>query len=122
MATDDASAIAVADRLLAGPLAPERSRFLQLEIDAQIVRFPSDLERVDARNFAGQALYWLRIFAPNGDRFAPVALENTPDVQAILADPTKKQRLLDAIAADLDGIDRGVFRMPDEARRRSTAR
>lgn len=109
---DDASA--VADRLLAGPLAPERTTFRQIEIDAQIVRWPSDLERVDGRNFAGQALYWLRIFAPHGDRLVPVPLENTPDVQAIAADPSKRARLLESITADLDGIDRGVFRLPDD--------
>jgi hypothetical protein len=111
---DDASALAAADRLLAGPLAPELTAIRQIEIDAQIIRWPSDLERVDGRNFAGQALYWLRIFAPQGDRLAPVPLENTPDVQAIAADPGKKARLLAAIRADLDGVERGVFRLPDD--------
>lgn len=113
-ALDDASAAVTARALLAGPLAQARSRFTQIELNAQIVRFPSDLERVEGRGFAGQALYWLRIFAPAGERLAPIGLENTPDVQAIAADPAKRARLLAWIGDELAAIDRGVFLLPPE--------
>lgn len=112
---DDASAERAAATLLAGPLAPERTRFSQIEVNAQIVRFPSDLERVEARGFAGQALYWMRIFAAHGaDRLVPVALENTPDVQALRADPAKRARLVAQILAQTDAIDRGVFALTED--------
>ncbi len=114
---DDASAERVAAKLLEGPLAAERSRFAQIEVNAQVVRFPSDLERVEGRGFAGQALYWLRIFAPvtaAGSRLAPVGLENTPDVQAILGDALKQARLIEVLGDQLDAIDRGIFSLPDE--------
>jgi hypothetical protein len=87
---------------------------LQLELDAQLVRFPSDLENVEGRGFAGQALYWMRIFALDDDsRFRPTRLENTPDVQAIRADPDKRAALLAFVERELAAIDRGVFRVPD---------
>lgn len=113
--SDDAGAERVAASLLAGPLAPGRARFSQIEVNAQIVRFPSDLERVEGRGFAGQALYWMRIFAAHGaDQLVPVALENTPDVQAIRADPAKRARLVEQILAQLDGIDVGVFTLSED--------
>jgi hypothetical protein len=112
---DDAGAERAAASLLAGPLASERARFSQIEINAQIVRFPSDLERVEGRGFAGQALYWMRIFAAHGaDRLVPVALENTPDVQRLRADPAKRARLVAQILAQTDAIDRGVFTLTED--------
>ncbi len=113
-APTDATAAAIAERLLAGPLALDRLRFLQLELDAQLVRFPSDLENVDGRKFAGQALYWMRIFALEGGRFRPMPLENTPDVQAIRADPAKRAALLAFVERELAAIDRGVFLLPTD--------
>ncbi|HWB81008.1 MAG TPA: hypothetical protein VG755_38860 [Nannocystaceae bacterium] len=112
-AVDDANVDAVAGRLLDGPLALDRLRLAQLELDAQIVRFPSDLERVEARGFAGQALYWMRIFAKRGDTVVPIGLENTPDVQAIRADATKRAALLKWIGDSLLAIDTGVFQLPE---------
>lgn len=110
---DDANVDAVARTLLDGPLALDRYRLAQLELDAQIVRFPSDLERVEQRGFAGQALYWMRIFAKKGDLVAPIGLENTPDVASIRADPKKREALLKWIGASLSAIDDGVFLLPE---------
>ncbi len=109
--TDD-NATAVARTLLAGPLADLRAA--QLELDAQIVRFPSDLEHVEGRGFAGQALYWMRIFAMQDGALVPIGLENTPDVRAIRADSRKREALLAWITAELPAIDTGVFQLPSE--------
>ena len=45
-----------ARRLLQGPLDFAKLSFKQMEINAQVVRFPSDLENVENRKFAGQAI------------------------------------------------------------------
>ena len=95
----------VAQRLLQGPLDFSRLIFKQMEINAQVVRFPSDLENMENRKFAGQAIYWMRIFALRDGKFQPTRLENTPDVQAILKDPAKQKQLQDYLASHI-GRDR----------------
>ena len=102
-----------ARRLLQGPLDFSRLTFKQMEINAQVVRFPSDLENVENRKFAGQAIYWMRIFALRDGKFQPIKLENTPDVQAILKDAARRKQLQDYIASHVAEIDKGVFNLPD---------
>ncbi|MCP3469257.1 hypothetical protein NLM33_02815 [Bradyrhizobium sp. CCGUVB1N3] len=103
----------IAQRLLQGPLDFSRLTFKQMEVNAQVVRFPSDLENMEGRKFAGQAIYWMRIFALKGENFQPIKLENTPDVQAILKDPSKQKQLQDYLAGHADAIDNGVFNLPE---------
>jgi hypothetical protein len=103
----------IARRLLQGPLDFSRLTFKQMEVNAQVVRFPSDLENVANRKFAGQAIYWMRIFAFSGGKFQPARLENTPDVQAILKDPAKQRLLQEYLASHMTEIDSGVFKLPD---------
>ncbi|UFW85351.1 hypothetical protein BjapCC829_36420 [Bradyrhizobium barranii] len=103
----------VAQRLLQGPLDFSRLIFKQMEINAQVVRFPSDLENMENRKFAGQAIYWMRIFALRDGKFQPTRLENTPDVQAILKDPAKQKQLQDCLAGHIAEIDNGTFRIPE---------
>ncbi len=103
----------VAQRLLQGPLDFSKLTFKQIEINAQVVRFPSDLENMENRKFAGQAIYWMRIFAFNGGKFQPTKLENTPDVQAILKDSAKQKQLLEYLASHVAEIDNGVFNLPE---------
>ncbi|WP_441237995.1 hypothetical protein [Bradyrhizobium sp. 930_D9_N1_4] len=103
----------VAQRLLQGPLDFSRLTFKQMEINAQLVRFPSDLENMENRKFAGQAIYGMRIFALKDGRFQPTPLENTPDVQAILKDPAKQKQLQDYLAGHIAEIDNGAFRLPE---------
>jgi hypothetical protein len=110
---DSADPEAIARRLLQGPLDFSRLTFKQMEINAQVARFPSDLENVENRKFAGQAIYWMRIFALNGGKFTPTKLENTPDVQAILNDPAKQKQLREYLSGHLGEIDSGVFNLPD---------
>lgn len=108
----DAPAV-VAQRLLQGPLDFSKLTFKQMEINAQVARFPSDLERMENRKLAGQAIYWMRIFAFRDDGFRPIGLENTPDVQAILKDPAKQKQLQDYLSGHMAEIDTGAFRLPD---------
>jgi hypothetical protein len=103
----------MARRLLQGPLDFSRLTFKQMEINAQVARFPSDLENVENRKFAGQAIYWMRIFTFRDGKFQPAKLENTPDVQAILKDSAKQKQLLDYLASHAAEIDNGVFRLPE---------
>jgi hypothetical protein len=112
-ATGGDSPAAIARRLLRGPLDFSRLSFKQMEINAQVARFPSDLENVVNRKFAGQAIYWMRIFAFGDGKFRPIKLENTPDVQAILKEPAKQKQLLDYLASHAAEIDNGVFHLPD---------
>ena len=67
----------------------------QVELNAQIVRFPSGVETT----FAGQALYLLKIYVPEGQTMRAHTLENTPDVDRIAADPALQTELRTFIAA-----------------------
>lgn len=104
----------IAKTLLAGPLNFKILKFKQMETNAQVARFPSDLENVEKRGFAGQAIYLMRIFSLKNGAFTPKKLENTPDVQALVANPELKKRLLEYIAKNTKAIDTGVFIIPDE--------
>src|SRR5690606_31253924 len=55
-----------ADLLAAGPADPSELSFRQLELNAQVVRFPSGQEP----EFGGQAVYLMRIFDIDGDAVA----------------------------------------------------
>ena len=103
----------IAQRLLQGPLEFSKLTFKQMEINAQVVRFPSDLENMENRKFAGQAIYWMRIFGFRDGKFQPIKLENTPDVQAILKDPAKQKQLQEYLASHVAEIDNGVFKLPE---------
>ncbi len=105
--------VAVAERLLSGPLDARVLRFKQMEVNLQVARFPSDLERMENRGFAGQAVYLMRIFGFENGVFAAKKLENTPDVQAILKSAEKQAELKKYIESHFSAIDQGVFLLPD---------
>jgi hypothetical protein len=99
------------DWLRAAPLNLEHLIFSKVEINAQIVRFPSGLET----EFAGQALYLLRVYtftteAPK--KLIEVPLENTPDVGRIKNNPKLKKELVQYISTHLEEIDNGVYLLP----------
>src|SRR5215470_5620192 len=100
--------------LLAGPLARSRLVLKQIEVNAQVVRFPSGMET----EFGGQAVYLLRIFAagPSGPGLIlrPKLLENTPDVTRLKQDAALRDRLVAFIKGSAAAIDGGVFQLPDE--------
>ncbi|WP_246088535.1 hypothetical protein [Phreatobacter stygius] len=99
--------------LAAGPLAASGVRPKQIEINAQVVRFPSGLETT----FGGQAAYVMRIFGVAPGEGAPVlfdkALENTPDMARLGADAALRAELVAFLAARGAAIDQGVFTIPD---------
>ncbi len=96
--------------LTGGPLEPSQLKFRQLEMNAQLVRFPSGQEP----QFGGQAVYVMRIFGLGGDTIAELPLENTPDTARIAADAALKARLLDYVKGNAAAIDQGVYQLPDD--------
>nr|WP_292771797.1 hypothetical protein [Mesorhizobium sp.] len=96
--------------LAGGPLDPEALSFRQLELNAQVVRFPSGQEP----EFGGQAVYLMRIFGIDGDTVTERTLENTPDTARIAADSELKARLAAYVAGNAAAIDMGVYQVPQE--------
>jgi len=104
---------ALARTLAAGPLTKTRLLLKQIEINAQIVRFPSGMET----QFGGQAAYLQRVFSvtrgEGGIVLRPRPLENTPDVARLKADAALRQELVDYVRANLPAVDRGVYQVPE---------
>ncbi|MES0055849.1 hypothetical protein NKJ66_19770 [Mesorhizobium sp. M0078] len=96
--------------LAGGSLAPEELTFKQLELNAQVVRFPSGQET----QFGGQAAYLMRIFGIDGAAISEKPLENTPDVARLSDDAALKKGLADYVSANVAAIDLGVYEIPDE--------
>lgn len=96
--------------LAGGPLAPEELTFKQLELNAQVVRFPSGQET----EFGGQAAYLLRIFGIDGETVSEKPLENTPDVARLSGDAALKAKLAAYVSSNVAAIDLGVYEIPDE--------
>ncbi len=81
----------------------------QLELNAQIVRFPSGQET----EFGGQAAYLMRIFGISGDEVTELPLENTPDTAALASDAALKTELAAYVRDNVAAIDQGVYALPD---------
>lgn len=96
--------------LAGGPLDRADLTFRQLELNAQVVRFPSGQEP----EFGGQAVYLMRIFGIDGDTVSERTLENTPDAARIASDAELKARLAAYIAGNAEAIDEGVYQVPAE--------
>lgn len=96
--------------LMGGALAADGLTFKQLELNAQIVRFPSGQET----EFGGQAAYLMRIFGIDGDAIAERPLENTPDNETLAADAALKAELAAYVRDNVPGVDLGVYEMPDK--------
>jgi hypothetical protein len=92
-----------------GPLDRSHLRFRQLELNAQMVRFPSGQEP----QFGGQAVYLMRIFGIDGDRVAELPLENTPDVDRVAADARLRAELTAYVRDNMSAIDQGVYMLPE---------
>ena len=99
--------------LLESALNLENLRFKQLELNAQIVRFPSGLET----EFAGQALYLLRVYGLIEENeewtLVEIPLENTPNVQDLNTDDTLRQNFVDWINLNIEKIDNGTHLVPE---------
>ena len=99
--------------LMASALNLNNLRFKQLELNAQIVRFPSGLET----EFAGQALYLLRIYGLTEDQdtleLVETPLENTPDVQGLNKDSSLKESFVEWTNSNISAIDNGTHLIPE---------
>lgn len=98
-----------AEWLAAGPAALAGLRFRQLELNAQVVRFPSGQEP----EFGGQAVYLMRIFGIDGDALSQLPLENTPDLDRLRGDAALKRQLADYVRGNAGAIDGGVYLLPE---------
>lgn len=86
------------------------ARLKQLELNAQVVRFPSGQET----EFGGQAAYLMRIFGLEGDTVTEKPLENTPDAEALASDETLKAELAAYVRKNSAAIDLGVYDVPEK--------
>lgn len=79
----------------------------QVELNFQSLRFTSGY----MHDFGGQAMYMQRIFRPSGQALVPVPLENTPDVQAVTANPALLQRFVQFLKSgdNLKRLDTGTL-------------
>ncbi|TIV62564.1 MAG: hypothetical protein E5V89_33115, partial [Mesorhizobium sp.] len=96
--------------LTGGPLEKAGLSFKQLELNAQVVRFPSGQET----EFGGQAAYLMRIFGIDGTAVNGKPLENTPDTVRLSDDAQLKAKLADYVRANAAAVDLGVYEIPDE--------
>ena len=96
--------------LAGGPLDRAALAFRQLELNTQIVRFPSETEP----GFGGQATYLMRIFGIDGDTISELPLENTPDTARLAEDAELKAALADYVRNNAAAIDLGVYQIPDK--------
>ncbi|TIS72206.1 MAG: hypothetical protein E5W94_31540, partial [Mesorhizobium sp.] len=92
--------------LIGGPLEKAGLSFEQLELNAQVVRFPSGQET----EFGGQAAYLMRIFGIDGEAVSEKPLENTPDAARLAEDAALKAKLADYISANAAAVDLGVYK------------
>ena len=111
--TDLPDGPALAALLRAGPLDFKRLRLDRIEVNAQVVRFPSGLET----EFGGQALYLLKVYAPGMGAIdwevTAKPLENTPDVGRLQQDPALRAELAEWIGANVVAIDQGTYLVPE---------
>ncbi|XYH98446.1 hypothetical protein ACMHYB_01390 [Sorangium sp. So ce1128] len=100
-----------------GPLArpaTDRASLSRLVVNLQSVRWPSTVRP----DLGGHAEYVLRAFRwdDRAGRYAPLALENTPDVARLSRDPRQRERLRAWLSTpeNLARIDRGTALLPGE--------
>ncbi|HTV72063.1 MAG TPA: hypothetical protein VMF90_26330 [Rhizobiaceae bacterium] len=96
--------------LAGGPLDPSELKFRQLELNAQMVRFPSGQEP----QFGGQAVYLMRIFGIDGESATELPLENTPDAARLAEDAVLKAELVSYLRDNTAAVDTGVYMLPDK--------
>jgi hypothetical protein len=102
------------DWLVSGMLDRSRLRLKQIEVNAQVVRLPSEMEP----ELGGQAIYLMRIFKPvvaaEKLDLIPQPLENTPDLDRIRQDAALKRELIAYIKSNIKDIDVGVYQLPEK--------
>ncbi|WP_437279109.1 hypothetical protein WME90_00710 [Sorangium sp. So ce375] len=100
-----------------GPLArpaTDRANLARLVVNLQSVRWPSTVRP----DLGGHAEYVLRAFRwdARAGRYAPLALENTPDVARLSRDRAQRERLRAWLSApeNLARLDNGTALLPEE--------
>ncbi len=95
-----------------GPLGGTKLK--QLEVNFQSLRFTSGY----MHDLGGQAMYMQRIFRDVDGRFAPIPLENTPDVLAVRKKPELLERFVKFLARpeNLRALDEGRLLVDFEPR------
>ncbi len=106
----DLSADAFVQFLRAGALDLGKLRFKQLEVNAQVVRVPSE----NQTDMGGQAEYFLRVYDLAGGALQLKRLENTPDVPRLRADVGLRAELAAWIRANVAAIDQGTALVPEK--------
>lgn len=96
--------------LAGGALERAGLRLKQLELNAQVVRFPSGQET----EFGGQAAYLMRIFGIDGDTVAEKPLENTPDAALLSSDAALRAELAAYVRDNVAAVDLGVYEIPEK--------
>lgn len=105
LATPQARAAWLATTVLAGATGRPK----QVEINAQVVRFPSGQETT----FGGQAAYLMRVFGITDAGIAEKPLENTPDAARLKADAALRDDLARFLTERSGEVDRGVVLLPE---------
>ena len=93
-----------------GALDLAKLQFKQIELNAQVMRTPSESKT----DMGGLAQYFLRVYNLKNGVLQALPLENTPDVAKINADPALKAELLAWIKGNVEGIDEGTAVMPSK--------
>ena len=108
--------VAMADALLAGPLAAANlstENLEAVEVNLQMLRWPAVLHP----SLGGNTEYELRVFKRDegvyDGPFHPTPLENTPDVERIAKRPALQKQLREWIADNLAGLEEGTAVLPD---------
>jgi hypothetical protein len=96
--------------LAGGALDKAGLRLKQIELNAQVVRFPSGQET----EFGGQAAYLMRIFGIDGDTVTEKPLENTPDTALLSSDAALKAELATYVHDNVAAVDLGVYEIPEK--------
>ena len=90
------------------------SNLKSLEVNLQVVRWPSSIRR----DFGGYAEYILRVFSPDlkKKKFVPTVMENMIDVQKIKTSPKLKKELLSHLTTkeNLIKFDQGIGTLPEK--------
>ncbi len=89
-------------------LDPSKLVFKQVEVNAQVVRVPSE----NRPDMGGQAEYFLRIYRQTNGITELRKLENTPDVGAIKGNAALKAELVSWIKGNLAAVDQGTAVLP----------
>lgn len=98
-----------------GPLSPEyfsAENLQSVELNMQAFRIPSSMRP----EFGGHGNYLMRVFNPDDQAMVPSKLENTPDVDKILANPSLLSELKTMMKDRhvVNRIDAGILKLDDK--------